>query len=97
MRRRIAQRQSAERWARLSWPRRSTTSRGSATRERAPHAGADIPLGIQYWMGFFSGQSASAAQLLGRLDKNWWYALMTAHGLGAFHGRGAGDQQRSSH
>jgi cytochrome c oxidase subunit 1 len=23
---------------------------------------------------------------VGRLDKNWWYALMTAHGLGAFVG-----------
>ncbi len=35
----------------------------------APHAGADIPLGIQYWMKFFSSQSADAAHLLGRLDR----------------------------
>jgi len=34
----------------------------------APHRGANIPLGIQYWMDFFSGQSAEAAYLLERLD-----------------------------
>jgi pimeloyl-ACP methyl ester carboxylesterase len=33
-----------------------------------PHAGANIPLGIQYWMDFFSDQSAEAADLLARLD-----------------------------
>jgi hypothetical protein len=33
-----------------------------------PHAGANIPLGIQYWLDFFSGQSADAAHLLSRLD-----------------------------
>jgi hypothetical protein len=33
-----------------------------------PHAGANIPLGIQYWLDFFSGQSAEAADLLARLD-----------------------------
>jgi len=35
----------------------------------APHAGADIPLGIQYWMQFFAGQSTSAATLLAELDR----------------------------
>ncbi len=34
----------------------------------APYQGADIPLGLQYWVGFFAGQSADAAFLLGRLD-----------------------------
>lgn len=29
----------------------------------APHLGADIPLGVQYWVDFFSGQSADAAAL----------------------------------
>ncbi len=33
-----------------------------------PHAGANIPLGIQYWLDFFSDQSAEAAHLLSRLD-----------------------------
>jgi hypothetical protein len=35
----------------------------------APHAGANIPLGIQYWVGFFAPQSADAAFLLDRLDR----------------------------
>jgi hypothetical protein len=35
----------------------------------APQLGADIPLGIQYWIKFFSGQSADAAFLLSRLDR----------------------------
>ncbi|MDH3198297.1 MAG: T9SS type A sorting domain-containing protein, partial [Candidatus Krumholzibacteria bacterium] len=34
----------------------------------SPHAGANIPLGIQYWLDFFSGESADAAFLLSRLD-----------------------------
>ena len=33
-----------------------------------PHAGANIPLGIQYWLDFFADQSAEAAHLLARLD-----------------------------
>jgi len=33
-----------------------------------PHLGANIPLGIQYWMQFFASQSADAAFLLSRLD-----------------------------
>jgi hypothetical protein len=34
-----------------------------------PHLGADIPLGIQYWMNFFSSQSAEAASLLAALNR----------------------------
>ena len=34
-----------------------------------PHQGANIPLGVQYWVKFFSGQSADAAFLLSRLDR----------------------------
>jgi len=34
-----------------------------------PQLGADIPLGIQYWVKFFSGQSTDAAFLLSRLDR----------------------------
>jgi hypothetical protein len=34
----------------------------------APQKGANIPLGIQYWLDFFSGQSADAAALLAALD-----------------------------
>ncbi len=34
----------------------------------APHNGANIPLGIQYWLDFFSGLSDSAADLLAMLN-----------------------------
>jgi putative serine esterase DUF676 len=34
-----------------------------------PHLGANIPLGIQYWVKFFSSQSSEAAYLLSRLDR----------------------------
>ncbi len=35
----------------------------------APHLGADIPLGIQYWVNFFSTQSSDAAQFLSLLNR----------------------------
>ncbi|HKO21509.1 MAG TPA: FlgD immunoglobulin-like domain containing protein [Candidatus Eisenbacteria bacterium] len=34
-----------------------------------PHLGANIPLGIQYWINFFSGQSADAAVFLSELNR----------------------------
>ncbi|HMB69477.1 MAG TPA: hypothetical protein VKU85_09195, partial [bacterium] len=34
----------------------------------APHGGANIPLGVEYWVDFFSGQSTDAAYLLSRLE-----------------------------
>src|SRR6185369_3436900 len=33
-----------------------------------PHAGADIPLGLQHWIRFFSGQSSDAATFLAQLN-----------------------------
>ncbi|HET9950276.1 MAG TPA: FlgD immunoglobulin-like domain containing protein [Candidatus Eisenbacteria bacterium] len=35
----------------------------------SPHLGADIPLGIQYWVNFFSTQSADAATFLSQLNR----------------------------
>jgi hypothetical protein len=35
----------------------------------APHEGADIPLGMQYWLNFFSGQSSDAAAFLADLNR----------------------------
>jgi triacylglycerol esterase/lipase EstA (alpha/beta hydrolase family) len=35
----------------------------------SPQAGADIPLGLQYWISFFSGQSADAAAFLATLNR----------------------------
>jgi len=34
-----------------------------------PHLGANIPLGIQYWVNFFSSQSTSAAAFLAELNR----------------------------
>ena len=34
-----------------------------------PHAGADIPLGLQYWINFFASQSADAAAFLDILQR----------------------------
>ena len=34
----------------------------------APHRGADIPLGIQYWVKFFSAESAAAGEMLAGLE-----------------------------
>ncbi len=34
-----------------------------------PQSGANIPLGMQYWIRFFSGQSAAAAEFLATLDR----------------------------
>ncbi len=34
-----------------------------------PHLGADIPLGIQYWVNFFSTQSSDAAAFLASLNR----------------------------
>lgn len=35
----------------------------------APHGGANIPLGLQYWINFFSSQSADAAEFLAILQR----------------------------
>jgi hypothetical protein len=45
----------------------------------APQAGASIPLGLQYWLDFFSGQSADAAFLLSRLDTPAARQLLVYH------------------
>jgi hypothetical protein len=45
----------------------------------APHGGASIPLGIQYWLDFFSDQSNDAAYLLSRLDTPAARQMLLAH------------------
>ncbi|MEJ2721754.1 MAG: T9SS type A sorting domain-containing protein [bacterium] len=45
----------------------------------APHNGANIPLGIQYWLDFFKDQSADAAFLLSRLDTPAARQLLVYH------------------
>ena len=44
-----------------------------------PQAGADIPLGLQYWIDFFSDQSASAAEFLATLERPAARQLLLYH------------------
>ncbi len=44
-----------------------------------PHGGANIPLGMQYWLDFFSDLSDDAAFLLGRLDTPAARQLLVYH------------------
>jgi hypothetical protein len=45
----------------------------------APHSGANIPLGIQYWLEFFSGLSDAAAEMLDRLNRPAARQLLVYH------------------
>jgi hypothetical protein len=45
----------------------------------SPQSGANIPLGIQYWLAFFSDLSADAAYLLSRLDTPAARQLLVYH------------------
>jgi hypothetical protein len=45
----------------------------------APHHGANIPLGIQYWLEFFSGLSDAAAQMLANLNRPAARQLLVYH------------------
>jgi hypothetical protein len=45
----------------------------------APQSGADIPLGIQYWLDFFQDQSAEAAAMLASLDTPAARQLLAYH------------------
>ena len=44
-----------------------------------PQAGADIPLGLQYWISFFADQSASAAEFLATLERPAARQLLLYH------------------
>jgi hypothetical protein len=45
----------------------------------APQQGANIPLGLQYWIGFFAGQSADAATFLSELQRPAARQMLLAH------------------
>jgi hypothetical protein len=45
----------------------------------APQRGANIPLGIQYWLAFFADDSADAARLLAALDSPGARQLLAYH------------------
>ncbi|HEX5131074.1 MAG TPA: FlgD immunoglobulin-like domain containing protein [Candidatus Krumholzibacteria bacterium] len=61
-----------------------------------PHAGANIPLGIQYWLDFFSGQSVEAADLLARLDTPAARQMLLYHHTTPAGATGAADPMRGA-
>jgi len=62
----------------------------------SPHKGADIPLGIQYWVQFFSGESESAAQMLSQLNTPAARQLLVYHLTDPAGTTGAPDPLRTS-
>jgi len=61
-----------------------------------PQAGADIPLGLQYWISFFSGQSTDAAAFLTALDSPAARQMLLYH-FGSTSGTSAApDPQRAA-
>jgi hypothetical protein len=61
-----------------------------------PQRGADIPLGVQYWMQFFAGESESAAFLLERLDTPAARQMLLYHHTDPPTATGAADPLRGT-
>jgi hypothetical protein len=61
-----------------------------------PQAGADIPLGLQYWISFFSGQSADAAAFLAILQRPAARELLLYHFTSPPGSTGRADPMRDS-
>jgi hypothetical protein len=61
----------------------------------APHAGANIPLGIQHWLDFFREEAAEADFLLSRLDTPAARQMLVYHHATAPGSTGAGDPLRA--
>jgi hypothetical protein len=59
-----------------------------------PHFGANIPLGIQYWLDFFQDESADAAALLASLDTPAARQMLTYHHTTPPSGIGVSDPLR---
>ena len=62
----------------------------------SPQAGADIPLGLQHWINFFSGQSASAASFLATLQRPAAREMLLYHYGATAGGAAHADPQRDS-
>ncbi|MBZ0266543.1 hypothetical protein K8I85_00170, partial [bacterium] len=60
----------------------------------APQTGANIPLGMQYWLDFFASQSADAEFLLGRLDTPGARQMLLYHHTSPPGGTGLPDPLR---
>jgi hypothetical protein len=61
----------------------------------SPQTGADIPLGIQYWLWFFAEQSADAAAWLAALDSPAARQLLAYHHTDPPGGTGQADPLRA--
>lgn len=61
-----------------------------------PHLGANIPLGIQYWVNFFSTQSADAAQFLSLLNRPAARQMLVYHYTDPPGGTGQADPLRTT-
>jgi hypothetical protein len=62
----------------------------------APQLGADIPLGLQYWLDFFQGESEEAAHLLSRLDTPAARQMLLYHHTSPPSSAGVADPQRDA-
>jgi hypothetical protein len=61
-----------------------------------PQSGADIPLGLQYWINFFAGQSADAASFLATLQRPAARELLLYHFTSPAGTTGQADPMRDS-
>jgi hypothetical protein len=62
----------------------------------SPHTGANIPLGVQYWLDFFSGLSDDAAYNLSRLDTPAARQMLVYHHTDPPGATGQSDPLRAS-
>ncbi len=85
------------RWA-LAW----LEAQGTPVRARewitfdTPHGGADIPLGLQYWVWFFAGQSAAADTFRMQLDRPAARQMLLYHYTDPPGATGAADPARAA-
>jgi len=62
----------------------------------APHEGADIPLGLQYWINFFASQSTDAATFLSELNRPAARQMLLYHYTSPATTSGQADPLRAS-
>ncbi len=62
----------------------------------APHGGANIPLGIQYWVNFFAGESVEAATLRDLLNRPAARQMLVYHFTDPPSATGTSDPQRAT-
>lgn len=63
----------------------------------SPHLGANIPLGVQYWLQLFQVESTEAAHLLSRLDTPAAREMLLYHHTSSGGGTGQADPLRAAY